>query len=107
MACPPLPLSAEDGGHGAKSAPLPTLQERRYRNRLKNGLVDCCGGGCGRGCSCTCCCGGSCCGGGRGAACFCCGGRFCCAGGGAGFGGSGCALTMVCSGPLQSVSQIS
>jgi len=27
--------------------------------------------------------------------------------GGGGFGGSGCALTMVCSGPLQSVSQIS
>src|SRR4051812_50180905 len=74
-----------------------------YLNRLKNGLVDCCGGGCGRGCSWTCCCGGNCCGG-RGAARFG-GARFCPGGGGGGFGGSGGALSLGWSGPLRSVCQ--
>ena len=62
------------------------------------------GGAC-CGCGWNCGCGG--CPGGRGAACFGCGGRLAAGGGVAPFGGSGWALTMVWSGPLQSVSQMS
>src|ERR1700722_11191002 len=76
---------------------------KNYCLKIPNKPPGCCGGGCGCGGGCCWNCG---CGGGDGrCACFGCGGRFC-AGGGT-FGGSGCALTMVASGALQSVSQMS
>src|SRR6185437_3257205 len=74
-----------------------------YR-KIPNSPPGCCGGGGGGGCGCCCTC---CCGGGRGAA-GCLGGRFCACGVGLGEGlGSGAAVTIVVSGPLQSVSQMS
>lgn len=81
----------------------------QFPNMLKSPPGRCWGGGGGGwGCAGGCWYCGCCWGGGRGAACFCAGGFFCAAGGGVGcFGRSGAALTMVCSGPLQSVSQIS
>src|SRR5882724_8249356 len=76
---------------------------KNYCLKIPNKPPGCCGGGCGCGGGCCWNCG---CGGGDGrCACFGCGGRFC-AGGGT-LGGSGCTLTTVASGALQSVSQIS
>src|ERR1019366_9737809 len=89
--------------HGCSTS-SPGAVDRRpfYCLKIPNRPPGCCGGGCGGGGGCwNCGCG---CGGGRWG-CF--GGAAFCPGGGGGFGGSGCAVTTVVSGPLQSVSQMS
>ena len=85
--------------HGDMMATLPKTAELPAVAAAVVAAERCCG--CGWNCGCG---GGP---GGRGAACFGCGGRFCGGRRRAAFGGSGCALTMVWSGPLQSVSQMS